>query len=149
MRLVTPIGRKRLTYIIGDVGLIHQLQLRREELCKLCKTWKAALRPIPFNTDGLPHWGPSEDDLDAVRIEDAFAKTGTKPVPQRRDEEEDGGDDDAESEAEEEEDEVPIDEIEAFQRAHAYAEETDDYYLASGDLPGDGGEDDDEQWFAQ
>ncbi|KAJ6465260.1 hypothetical protein C8R45DRAFT_1106910 [Mycena sanguinolenta] len=126
-----------------DVRLIHQLQLRREELCKVCKTWKAALRPIPFNSNGLPQWGPSDEELDAVRIEDTFAK-----LPQKREgEEEDESDDEDESEAEEE-DELPIDEIEAYQRAHAYAEVED--YLGSGDLDlsGEEDEDDDEQWFA-
>ncbi|KAF7364466.1 hypothetical protein MSAN_01108000 [Mycena sanguinolenta] len=116
----------------GDVGLIHQLQLRREELCKLCKTWKAAIRLIPFNTDGLPDWGPSEDDLNA-------------PPPVR----EDDGDTTESDEEEEEEEEIPIDEIEAFQRAGVYAEESGDYYLPSGDSSHVRGANDDEDWFAQ
>ena len=63
-----------------------------------------------------------------VQIEDTFAK-----LPQKREGEEDESNEENESEAEEEEeDELPIDEIEAYQRAHAYVEEDD--YLGLGDL---------------
>ncbi|KAF8174532.1 hypothetical protein K438DRAFT_1771639 [Mycena galopus ATCC 62051] len=60
-----------------DRGLIHQLEFRRQELCRLCATWRAAIRPIPFNADGLPEWGPSEEELMAVRIEDVVPRTRT------------------------------------------------------------------------
>ncbi|KAJ7193672.1 hypothetical protein B0H12DRAFT_1207127 [Mycena haematopus] len=135
-----------------DDALSHQLQLRKQELCKLCATWKRAIRPIPFKTDGLPAWGPSEDELNAVRIEDVVARTAAR-VPDASGEDED--EDDAVSDAgeEDDDDELPIDEIEAFQRAHVYAdagtdEAVEDYYV--GDSREDWGSfTDDDNWFAQ
>ncbi|KAJ7659679.1 hypothetical protein DFH06DRAFT_1269126 [Mycena polygramma] len=67
--------------------------------------------PIPFKKDGLPAWGPSDAELLAVRIEDVVAKTGTR-----------GEEDDEVDSDDDEDDDLPIDEIEAFQRAEVYAE---------------------------
>ncbi|KAF8147021.1 hypothetical protein K438DRAFT_1989989 [Mycena galopus ATCC 62051] len=126
-----------------DPGLIHQLELRRHELCRLCATWRAAIRPIPFNADGLPEWGPSEEELMAVRIEDVVPRTRTHDDGYEEEE------DELESEHDDDE-ELPIDEIEAFQRARVYADEgKENYFYASGDPEEDWGTVDDTDWFAQ
>ncbi|KAJ7608819.1 hypothetical protein DFH06DRAFT_1148714, partial [Mycena polygramma] len=114
----------------GNAGLEHQLALRQQELCQLCVTWESAMRPIPFKKEGLPAWGPSDAELLAVHIEDVVAKTGTRG--EEEDDEVDSDDDD----------DLPIDEIEAFQRAEVYAEGRtgrDDWGTLT---------DDDEDWFA-
>ncbi|KAK7008483.1 hypothetical protein R3P38DRAFT_3324595 [Favolaschia claudopus] len=103
-----------------DLGLKHQLLLRRTELCKLCASWSTAIRGIPFKVEGLPPWGPSDDELRAVRLDDKNAKTLARDVDE---------DDDEEVEADGEEEELPIEDIEAFQRAEVYAENTVDSYL--------------------
>jgi hypothetical protein len=47
---------------IGDnEDLIYQLDLRAQELCQLCVTWRSKLRPIPVDVDEF--WGPSTNDL--------------------------------------------------------------------------------------
>ncbi|KAJ7821848.1 hypothetical protein B0H13DRAFT_2241700 [Mycena leptocephala] len=61
--------------VAAEDGVVHQLKLRQQDLTQLCATWKAAIRPIPFKTEGLPAWGPSEEELMAVRIEDVVSKT--------------------------------------------------------------------------
>ncbi|KAK7006713.1 hypothetical protein R3P38DRAFT_3325968 [Favolaschia claudopus] len=106
-----------------DFGLRHQLQLRRTELCKLCASWITAIRGIPFKLEGLPPWGPSDDELRAVRLDDKNAKTVARDVHD---------DDDEEVEADGEEEELPIEDIEAFQRAEVYAQNTVDSYLDLG-----------------
>ncbi|KAK6987448.1 hypothetical protein R3P38DRAFT_2574747 [Favolaschia claudopus] len=106
-----------------DFGLRHQLQLRRTELCKLCASWITAIRGIPFKLEGLPPWGPSDDELRAVRLDDKNAKTVARDVDD---------DDEEEVEADGEEEELPIEDIEAFQRAEVYAQNTVDSYLDLG-----------------
>ncbi|KAK6974115.1 hypothetical protein R3P38DRAFT_3335893 [Favolaschia claudopus] len=103
-----------------DFGLLYQLELRRQELCKLCASWSASIRGIPFNTDDLPPWGPSEDELRAVRLEDRNAKTASREGEEDDEDEVEGGG---------EEEEHPVEDIEAFQRAEVYAENTVDSYL--------------------
>ncbi|KAJ7615590.1 hypothetical protein DFH06DRAFT_1145826 [Mycena polygramma] len=115
----------------GNAGLEHQLALRQQELCQLCATWESAMCPIPFKKEGLPAWGPSDAELLAVRIEDVVAKTGTR-----------GEEEDDEVDSDDDDDDLPIDEIEAFQRAEVYAEGRtgrDDWGTLT---------DDDEDWFA-
>jgi hypothetical protein len=73
----------------------------------------------------------------AVRIEDVVSKT-TKAYD----------DDDDSSSEEEDDDDLPIEDIEAFQRGQVYAEERAHYY-ASGDVHDDWGTwTDDDTWFS-
>lgn len=75
-----------------------------------------------------------------VRIEDVVAKMARGA----RGAEDDGATSESESE-EAEEEELPIDEIEAFQRAEVYAEETREDW----DTYTDDDDEDDSNWFAQ
>ncbi|KAJ6581299.1 hypothetical protein B0H19DRAFT_1251527 [Mycena capillaripes] len=131
----------------NNAGVVYQLKLRRKELCQLCATWKAAIRPIPFKIKGLPPWGPSDQELLAVRVEDVVSKMGKKSW-----EEDNNNDDDDEDDyvsSDEEEEELPIEEIEVFQQGQVYPEQSV-YYEVSGD-PQDpwGTYTDDDNWFAQ
>jgi hypothetical protein len=129
---------------IGNAGVVHQLKLRQQDLTQLCATWKAAIQLIPFKTEGLPAWGPSEEELMAVRIEDVVSKT-TKAYD---DDDDDDGDGDEASSEEEDDNNLPIEDIEAFQRGQVYADEQAHYY-ASGDVHNDWGMwTDDDTWFS-
>ncbi|KAK6971787.1 hypothetical protein R3P38DRAFT_3241892 [Favolaschia claudopus] len=90
----------------------------RTELCKLCASWSTAIRGIPFKLEGLPPWGPSDDELRAVRLDDKNAKTVARDVDD---------DDDEEVEADGEEEELPIEDIEAFQRAEGAKDDKQRY----------------------
>ncbi|KAJ6535698.1 hypothetical protein B0H19DRAFT_1213812 [Mycena capillaripes] len=119
----------------NNAGVVYQLKLRRKELCQLCATWKAAIRPIPFKTEGLPPWGPSDQELLAVRVEDVVSKTGNKAWEEDNDDDDDDDDDDDKDDyvsSDEEEEELPIEEIEAFQLGQIYPEQSV-YYEVSGD----------------
>ncbi|KAJ7911684.1 hypothetical protein B0H13DRAFT_1875522 [Mycena leptocephala] len=123
----------------GNAGVVHQLKLRQQYLTQLCATWKAAIRPIPFKAEGLPAWGPSEEELMAVRIEDVVSKT-TKAY--------DDNNNNNTSSEEEDDDDLPIEDIEAFQRGQVYVDEWAHYY-ASGDVHDDWGMwTDDDTWFS-
>ncbi|KAJ6534059.1 hypothetical protein DFH09DRAFT_1250036 [Mycena vulgaris] len=126
----------------GNSGVHYQLQLRRHELCQLAASWDFAIRPIPFNKDGLPAWGPTEAELMAVQIEDVVSKTTVG----RRDED---GDVSSDEEEEEEEDELPVEEIEAFQQGAVYAEDREHYYMSGEAGDNWGTWTDDNTWFAQ
>lgn len=126
----------------GNAGVVYQLELRRQELCKLGATWRAAIRPIPYSTEGLPAWGPSEQEMMAVRIEDVVAKTVSRAQAETE-----GEDDEvSEPEEEDEDEDLPIEDIEAFQRAQVYAENAVDEYNASGDTHSSTADD---TWFAE
>jgi hypothetical protein len=50
-----------MSMTIGDENIIYQLDLRAQELCRLCVVWRSKLRPIPADIDEF--WGPLADDL--------------------------------------------------------------------------------------
>ncbi|KAJ7462442.1 hypothetical protein FB451DRAFT_1404244 [Mycena latifolia] len=126
----------------GNLGVVYQLQLRRHELCQLCAGWDLAMRPIPFNKEGLPAWGPSDEERLTVRIEDVVAKA-TDMGPEEDDQEWSSEED------EEEDDELPVEDIEAFQRGEVYAAGRQEYY-ASGEAGDDWGTwAEDDNWFTE
>ncbi|KAJ3751990.1 hypothetical protein EV360DRAFT_89185 [Lentinula raphanica] len=46
----------------SEQHIIHQLQLRRSEMCRLCVIWGRTLSCLPPDRELVP-WGPSETDL--------------------------------------------------------------------------------------
>lgn len=53
----------------NDANLVYQLELRAEELCRLCVIWRRNIRPLPGDDHG-DAWGPSDKDLqDALVFE--------------------------------------------------------------------------------
>lgn len=136
----------QLTIVTGNTAVAHQLGLRKQELCQMCVMWMNALRPIPFKTEGLPEWGPTEAELMAVRIEDVVFKIASSAQQVDREEDEEEEEEDGAPSDEEDEDDLPIEEIEAFTRVEVYAEETQRHLLVDVDWTDD--RDNDETWFA-
>lgn len=46
-----------------DEDMLFQLNLRQQELCRLCVTWQAEVRPITCAYPMPASWGPAEEDL--------------------------------------------------------------------------------------
>lgn len=136
----------QLTIVTGNTAVAHQLGLRKQELCQMCVMWMNALRPIPFKTEGLPEWGPTEAELMAVRIEDVVFKIASSAQQVDREDDEEEEEEDGAPSDEEDEDDLPIEEIEAFTRVEVYAEETQRHLLVDVDWTDD--RDNDETWFA-
>jgi hypothetical protein len=52
-----------LKIIVDDPDLLYQLQIRADELCHLCATWRTKVAPIPCPYTMSSSWGPSEKQL--------------------------------------------------------------------------------------
>ncbi|CAK5282226.1 unnamed protein product [Mycena citricolor] len=105
----------------GEAAIVYQFELRKSELTKLAAAWEKPLRQVPYPTSGLPAWGPSEEDLLQVRIEDMFARTsvGSWKEPDTPSYQEDiASDSDSGTDTEY----FPYDELDAFERAGDWRE---------------------------
>ncbi|CAK5269531.1 unnamed protein product [Mycena citricolor] len=101
----------------NEEAVVFQLKLRQSELTKLTAAWEKPLRQIPYPTEGLPPWGPSDRDVLQIRIEDVSAHTRDGAPSWGNDEWKDtNGDEDSGSETESNGESLPYDELEAFER---------------------------------
>ncbi|CAK5275206.1 unnamed protein product [Mycena citricolor] len=105
----------------GEAAIVYQFELRKSELTKLAAAWEKPLRQVPYPPSGLPAWGPSEEDLLQVRIEDMFARTsvGSWKEPDTPSYQEDiTSDSDSGTDTEY----FPYDELDTFERAGDWRE---------------------------
>ncbi|CAK5277257.1 unnamed protein product [Mycena citricolor] len=105
----------------GEAGIVYQFELRKSELTKLTAAWEKPLRQVPYPTVGLPAWGPSNEDLLQVRIDDMFARTTVgswKESDWSSHQEDSASDSDSGTDTEY----FPYDELDAFERAGDWRE---------------------------
>ncbi|CAK5275192.1 unnamed protein product [Mycena citricolor] len=101
----------------NEEAVVFQLKLRQSELTKLTAAWEKPLRQIPYPTEGLPPWGPSDRDVLQIRIEDVSARTRDGAPSWGNDKWKDtNGDEDSSSETESNGESLPYNELEAFER---------------------------------
>ncbi|KAJ7469552.1 hypothetical protein FB451DRAFT_1038682 [Mycena latifolia] len=110
---------------LSEGAIKYQFELRRKELVQLCVLWKKSLDRLPFDTVGVPEWGPTMEELIACQIADVTASWG------------EGYESDEEEEAEMEDDDDLFQVLEAVERAdnHRGGDDEDEAAWASdGDI---------------
>ena len=82
-----------------SVGLLHQLQLYRDHLLRLCAGWQKPLESLDTGVMPLEAWGPLDAELLAARVDAVTSSvrrwdednSDSEDEPELEDEEEDAG----------------------------------------------------------
>src|ERR1700759_3748618 len=73
-------------------SLRYQFTLRQEALLQLYVIWKKSLDKLKFDDNGLPPWGPTQDEILACQIANvtpSWARDADEDDAEEEDEEED------------------------------------------------------------